>query len=68
MFKSKGSLFGCKPDPPRFSCTNLFCQLVVSLVTLGFCVFTLNILDLTFKHEETAQRYNDSEIVIIFPD
>ncbi len=68
MFNNKGSLFNCKPDPPRFSYGNLFAQFAVSLITLSFCVFSINILDLTFKHEETAQRHNPTEVVIIFPD
>ncbi len=68
MFKRKDSLFGCKPDPPRFFLTNLACQFTVSLVTLSFCVLTLNIMNLPFEHEETAKRHDRTEVVIVFPD
>ncbi len=58
----------CKPDPPGHSCGNLLAQFLVSMLTLSFCVFTLNMMNLTLKHEETAKRYDSSEIVIVIPD
>ncbi len=58
----------CKPDPPGHSCGNLLAQFLVSMLTLSFCVLTVNMMNLTFKHEETAQRHDPTDVVIIFPD
>ncbi len=68
MFKKKNDLPSPKPDPPRHFCGNLLAQFLVSMLTLSFCVLTVNMMNLTFKHEETAKRYDSSEIVIVIPD
>ncbi len=68
MFRKNQDLPSPKPDPPRVFSWDLIVQFIVCMLTLSFCGFTLDVMDKTFRHEETKQQYDFTEMVISCPD